>query len=79
MAVKTTYESEFPDYSGSYDGPPEVCIVCRAAFTRAWWGNGCCPVCQHCAAEVSHAEMVKLAEDGGWGPIPTENTDLEGE
>jgi len=77
MAVRTTPESQFPDFPGSFDGPPEVCVVCRAAFTRHWWGGGCCPLCPSCAAEVSHASMVALCERDGWGPVPTENTDVE--
>jgi len=76
MPVTVTHEA-----LDEIDGPPEICLVCRAIFTRNWWGNGCAPVCKTCAGSplVTHASMVALCKKEMFGPIPTENTDLEDE
>ncbi len=60
----------------------DMCIIqaegCRI-MTRLWWGNGCITVCSNCSKlpEVTDASMRELCGQEGWGPIPTENTDLE--
>jgi hypothetical protein len=73
MPVIVTHEPPSPD--GLFFDTYDACHICHKP-TRWWWGNGCVALCPACSLVTTHKDMVKLAKETGFGPIPTWNTDL---
>jgi len=74
MPVRTHTEPQA--VTDSWRGEMETCAMCGAEPTPTWWGEGCAPLCDTCAASTSHDEMVALCEEKGLGPIPERSTNI---
>jgi len=54
---------------GPFKDDTDQCIMCNF-MTPYWWGDGCAPLCQACAAETTDKDVYKLCARLGYGPLP---------
>jgi hypothetical protein len=50
-------------------GPFEECIKCFKE-TPYWWGDGCSPLCEECAATMLDTDVYEMSAELGFGPLP---------